>query len=327
MLRLAKLIAGLAALMVLAPVAGHADDYPSRPITIIVPFSAGGGSDVVARIIADGLDKQLGQRVIIENVTGAGGTTGVRRAAQAAPDGYTMVTISPGTHSAAPALYKNLGYDPINGFEVVGLTGSTPIVLVARDGIPAKNMAEFVAYLKAHEKTVTLAHVGPGSMTHLSCSMLDSIIGINPVAASYRGTPPLMQDLLSGRVDYTCQQPNGVISLVNEGKIRAFAVADDRRSPSMPDVPTADEVGYPGFKSTAWAGLVMPKGTPDAIVNKVNQALSKVLDNPNVIKRMADLGVTPMRPEQRSRQYQLDFMKKELERYTTLMHKIGIKPQ
>jgi tripartite-type tricarboxylate transporter receptor subunit TctC len=157
--------------------------------------------------------------------------------------------------------------------------------------------------------------------------MLDSIIGINPVAASYRGTPPLMQDLLSGRVDYTCQQPNGVISLVNEGKIRAFAVADDRRSPSMPDVPTADEVGYPGFKSTAWAGLVMPKGTPDAIVNKVNQALSKVLDNPNVIKRMADLGVTPMRPEQRSRQYQLDFMKKELERYTTLMHKIGIKPQ
>jgi tripartite-type tricarboxylate transporter receptor subunit TctC len=133
--------------------------------------------------------------------------------------------------------------------------------------------------------------------------------------------------LLSGRVDYTCQQPNGVISLVQEGSVRAFAVADDRRSPSMPDVPTSDEVGYPDFKSTAWAGLVMPKGTPDAIVNKVNQALSKALDDPNVIKRLAALGVTPMRPEQRSREYQLDFMKKEMERYTTLMHKIGIQPQ
>jgi len=327
MLKSVKLLAGLAALLTLCSAPGRADDYPTRPITIIVPFSAGGGADVIARIIADGLDKQLGQRVIIENVTGAGGTTAVRRAAQAAPDGYTMVTVTPGTHAAAPAMYKNLGYDPVNGFEMVGLTGTTPIVLVARADLPAKNMAELVAYLKANEKKVTLAHVGPGSMTHLACSMLDSIIGINPVAAAYRGTPPLMQDLLTGRVDYTCQQPNGVISLVKQGSIRAFVIADDQRTPSLPDVPNADEAGYPGFKSTAWNGLVMPKGTPDAIVNKVNQALAKALDDPNVIKRFESLGVAAVRPDQRSRQYLHDFMKSEMERYTTLIKKIGIEPQ
>ncbi len=197
MFRPSMLVAAVAALLTLTGAAARADDYPNRPITVIIPYSAGGGSDVLNRVIADALEKQLKQRVLIENVTGAGGTTGVRRAAQAAPDGYTMVSVSPGTHSAAPAMYKDLGYDPIKSFEMVGLTGGTPIVLVARSTIPAKTMPELVAYLKAHEKEVTLAHVGPGSMTHLACSMFDAIIGIDPVSVAYRGTPPLMQDLLA----------------------------------------------------------------------------------------------------------------------------------
>jgi tripartite-type tricarboxylate transporter receptor subunit TctC len=327
MLKGPALAVGLGVLLALAPASGQAQDYPTRPITIIVPFTAGGGGDVVARAVAEALDKQLGQRVVIENVTGAGGTTGVRRAAQAAADGYTMVTVSPGTHAAAPALYKNLGYDPIDGFEMVGLTGATPIVLVSRSAVPAKNMKEFVAYLKANEKTTTLAHVGPGSMTHLACSMLGAIVGVNPVAASYRGTPPLMQDLIGGRVDYTCQQPNGVIGLLQKGDIRAYVVADSRRSPALPDVPTADEVGMPDFKSTAWNGLVMPKGTPDAIVNKVNQALSKALDDPALLKRFEALGVTAMTPNERSRAFQKKFMTSERDRYTALIRKIGINPQ
>lgn len=327
MFRPSTLTAVFAAFLAFAGGAAHAQDYPNRPITIIVPYSAGGGGDVTARITADGLEKVLKQRVVVENITGAGGTTGIRRASQAAPDGYTMATVAPGTHASAPALFKDLGYHPIDSFEMVGLTGTTPIVLVARKGIPAKNLTEFIAYLKANEKTVTLAHVGPGSMTHLACSMFDSIIGINPTAVPYRGTPPLMQDLLGGRVDYTCQQPNGVIGVVNKGDVNAYVIADSRRSPSMPNVPTSDEAGLPAFKSSSWNGLVMPKGTPDAIVNKINAALNQVLSDPEVVKRFAAVDITVRPPNERSREFQAKFMKAEMESYTALMRKIGMQPQ
>jgi tripartite-type tricarboxylate transporter receptor subunit TctC len=327
MFRISMLVASLAAALALTAATSKADEYPSKPITIIVPYSAGGGADVIVRVAADALEKEFKQRVIVENVTGAGGTIGVRRAAHAAPDGYTLVTVSPGTHAAAPALYKDLGYDPLKDYEKAGLTGTTPIVLVTRKGLPVKNLKEFAEYLKANEKKVTLAHVGPGSMTHLSCSMFDSIVGVNPTAAAYRGTPPLMQDLLGGRVDYTCQQPNGIIGLVNKGDIIALAVADDHREVSLPNVPDADEAGFPGFKATAWNGLVMPKGTPDAVVNKFNKALAKVLSDPAVVKQYANIGVTVRPPEQRTREFQRKFMEQEYVRYTTLMKKIGIKPQ
>ncbi len=167
----------------------------------------------------------------------------------------------------------------------------------------------------------------PGSMTHLACSLLDSIVGVNPTAVAYRGTPPLMQDLLGGRVDYTCQQPNGVIGLVKKGDIKAIAIADTRREPSLPGVPTGAEQGMPGFVSTAWNGLVMPKGTPDAIVNKFHDALQKALAEPEIVKRYAAIGVTVFPPEERTRDYQLKFMKEEEVKYTTLMKKIGIQPQ
>ncbi|HEY4193222.1 MAG TPA: tripartite tricarboxylate transporter substrate binding protein [Mesorhizobium sp.] len=321
-----SLLAAMAISLAFGAVA-KAQDYPNRPITIIVPYTAGGGADVVARITADGLERQLKQRVIIENVTGAGGTTGIRRAANAAPDGYTMMTVSPGTHSAAPALYKDLGYDPIKSFEMVGLTATQPLVLIVRKELPVSNLKEFVTYLKAHEKTVTLAHVGPGSMTHLGCTMFDALVGVNPTAAPYRGTPPLMQDLLGGRVDYTCQQPNGVIGFVQKGEVKALAVAGDKRMPSLPNVPTSDEAGMPDFKSSAWNALAMPKGVPDAIVNKVNAALNKALNDPDVIKRFATLDLVVPPPEERSREYMLKFMKIELDRYVDLMRKAGVEPQ
>ncbi|HEY4139814.1 MAG TPA: tripartite tricarboxylate transporter substrate binding protein [Pseudolabrys sp.] len=322
-----KLLAAIALSLTLGCLPAKAQDYPNRPITIIVPYTAGGGADVVARITADGLERELKQRVIIENVTGAGGTTGIRRAANAAPDGYTMMTVSPGTHSAAPALYKDLGYDPIKSFEMVGLTATQPLVLIVRKELPVNNLKEFVAYLKAHEKTVTLAHVGPGSMTHLGCTMFDALVGVNPTAAPYRGTPPLMQDLLGGRVDYTCQQPNGVIGFVQKGEVKALAVAGDKRMPSLPNVPTSDEAGMPDFKSSAWNALAMPKGVPDAIVNKVNAALNKALNDPDVIKRFATLDLSVPPPEERTREFQRKFMQSELDRYVDLMRKAGVEPQ
>jgi tripartite-type tricarboxylate transporter receptor subunit TctC len=251
----------------------------------------------------------------------------VRKVAHSAPDGYTLTTVSPGTHAAVVALYKDPGYDPIKSFTPVGLTGSSPIVLVIRKDIPANTLKEFAAYLKANESKVTLAHVGPGSMTHLGCSMFDAIVGVNPASAPYRGTPPLMQDLLGGRVDYTCQQPNGVIGLLSKGDIKALAVADDHRDPFMPNVPDADEAGFPGFKSTAWNGFVMPAGTPEAIVNKFNATLNKVLSDPEVVKRYKAIGITVNPPKQRSRAYMAKFMQSEIERYTTLIKKIGLKPQ
>lgn len=320
------LLAAMAASLAFG-VAAKAQDYPTKPITIIVPYTAGGGADVVARITADGLERELKQRVIIENVTGAGGTTGIRRAANAAPDGYTMMTVSPGTHSAAPALYKDLGYDPIKSFEMVGLTATQPLVLIVRKELPVNNLKEFVAYLKANEKTVTLAHVGPGSMTHLGCTMFDAIVGVNPTAAPYRGTPPLMQDLLGGRVDYTCQQPNGVIGFVQKGEVKALAVAGDKRMPSLPNVPTSDEAGMPDFKSSAWNALAMPKGVPDAIVNKVNMALNKALSDPDVVKRFATLDLAVPPPEERSREFMRKFIQAEMDRYVPLMKKAGVEPQ
>lgn len=327
MLRGSALIATVFAALALTAASAQADDYPNRPITIVVPFSAGGGADVVARVAADALSKEFKERVIVENVTGAGGTIGVRRVAHAAPDGYTLTTVSPGTHAAAAALYKDPGYDPIKSFVPVGLTGSSPIVLVIREGIPANTLKEFAAYLKANERKVTLATVGPGSMTHLGCSMFDALVGVNPAAAAYRGTPPLMQDLLGGRVDYTCQQPNGVIGLVAAGKIKALAVADGHRDPYMPNVPDADEAGFPGFKSTAWNGFEMPAGTPEAIVDKFHAALAKVLSDPEVVKRYAAIGITVTPPDQRTREYMAKFMESELVRYTALIKKIGLQPQ
>lgn len=321
------LLATIALSLTLGCLAANAQDYPNKPITIIVPYSAGGAGDVVARIAADGLERELKQRVIVENVTGAGGTTGIRRAANAAPDGYTMLTVAPGTHSAAPALYKDLGYDPIKSFEMVGLTAGQPVVLVVRKDLPVKNLKEFVTYLKANEKTVTLAHVGPGSMTHLACTMFDAIVGVNPTAAPYRGTPPLMQDLLGGRVDYTCQQPNGIIGFVQKGEVKALAIAGNKRSPSLPDVPTSDEAGMPEFKSSAWNGLAMPKGVPEAIVNKVNQALNKALNDPEVVKRFANLDLAVPPPEERTREFQRKFMQAEMDRYVDLMRKAGVEPQ
>jgi tripartite-type tricarboxylate transporter receptor subunit TctC len=285
-----RFLAALTATVALAlPAAGHAA-WPERPITMIVPFAAGGPTDVVARIVAEHMGRTLGQQVIVENVAGAGGTTGSLRAAQAKPDGYTIEMGHMGTHGAAPGAYPELKYDPVKDFEPIGLAAGTPIVIVVRKDFPAKDLKEFVAYIKKSSDKLNEAHAGTGSVSYTTCSLFNMITGAKPTRVAYRGTGPALNDLVAGQVDYMCDQIVNLVPQIQAGTIKAYAVALPARSPALPDVPTTKEAGLPEFEVTAWNALFAPKGTPKDIVQKFNAALVKALDDANTRKRLLDLG-------------------------------------
>src|SRR3981189_850555 len=264
--------------------------YPERPITLIVPFAAGGPTDVVARIVGDNMSRALGQQIVIENVTGAGGTTGTSRAAQATPDGYTIMMGHMGTHGAAPAVYPNLKYDPVKDFLPIGLAAGTPILIVARKNFPAKDLKEFVTYAKANSEKLNEAHAGVGSVSFTTCSLLNSILGIKPTRVPYQGTGPALNDLVGGQVDYMCDQIVNLTPQIQAGSIKAYGIATEKRSPALPDVPTTKEGGLPEFQVSAWNALFAPKGTPKEVVTKLNGALVKALDDETTRKRLLDLG-------------------------------------
>jgi tripartite-type tricarboxylate transporter receptor subunit TctC len=264
--------------------------YPDRPVTVIVPFAAGGPTDVVARIVADHMSRTLGQQLVVENVAGAGGTTGTTRAAQAAPDGYTIIMGHMGTHGAAPAAYPDLKYDPAKDFAPIGLAAGTPIVIVARKDFPAKDLAGFVAVLKKDSEKLNEAHAGTGSVSFTTCSLLNSIVGAKPTRVAYRGTGPALNDLVGGQVDYMCDQIVNLVPQIQAGSIKAYAVALPARSPALPDVPTTKEGGLPEFQVSAWNALFAPKGTPPEIVMKLNGALVAALDDAATRKKLLDLG-------------------------------------
>jgi tripartite-type tricarboxylate transporter receptor subunit TctC len=278
-----------AALLGLSAGAAHAA-YPERPITLIVPFAAGGPTDVVARIVGDHMSRTLGQQIVVENVTGAGGTTGTTRAAQATPDGYTIMMGHMGTHGAAPAVYPNLKYDPQKDFLPIGLAAGTPILIVAKKNFPPKDLKEFASYAKANSEKLNEAHAGVGSVSHTTCSLLNSILGIKPTRVPYQGTGPALNDLVGGQVDYMCDQIVNLTPQIQAGSIKAYAIATEKRSPALPDVPTTKEGGLPEFQVTAWNALFAPKGTPKEIVTKLNDALVKALDDEATRKRLLDLG-------------------------------------
>ena len=279
------------ALAALALAAGPARAaYPERPITMIVPFAAGGPTDVVARIVAEHMSRTLGQQVVIENVAGAGGTTGIQRASQAAPDGYTIMMGHMGTHGAAPAVYPDLKYDPAKDFAPVGLAAGTPIVLVARKDFPAKDLKELVAYVKANSEKLNEAHAGVGSVSYTTCTLFNSLLGAKPTRVVYRGTGPALNDLVAGQVDYMCDQIVNLVPQIQAGTIKAYAVALPERSPALPDVPTTKEAGLPEFQVTAWNAIFAPKGTPPAIVKRLSTALLAALDDAATRKRLLDLG-------------------------------------
>ena len=278
-----------AALLGLSAGSAHAA-YPERPITLIVPFAAGGPTDVVARIVGDHMSRTLGQQVVVENVTGAGGTTGTTRAAQATPDGYTIIMGHMGTHGAAPAVYPNLKYDPLKDFVPIGLAAGTPILIVAKKSFPPKDLKELITYAKANSEKLNMAHAGVGSITHFTCLLLNSILGIKPTRVPCQGTGPALNDLVGGQVDYMCDQIVNLTPQIQAGSIKAYAIATEKRSPALPDVPTTKEGGLPEFQVSAWNALFAPKGTPKEVVTKLNGALVKALDDETTRKRLLDLG-------------------------------------
>jgi len=266
------------------------DNYPSRTITLIVPFPPGGPSDVVARIIADGMGRVLDQTVIIENVGGAGGTIGGARVAAATPDGYILLAGSMGSQVSAPVLTPSIRYDPIKDFEPIGLTANAPVAVVARKDFPAKDLKEFIAYVKANGDNVKQAHGGVGSSSHMACLLFTTELGLKPKLIPYRGTGPALGDLIGDHVDFFCDQVVSVAPAVKGKSIRAYVVSGDDPSPALPGVPSAKQAGIPAFQLSIWSAMYAPKGTPKEIVDKLAGALDKALDDPKVAKRIVDLG-------------------------------------
>lgn len=296
-----------------------AQNYPTRPITMIVPFAAGGPTDVIARIVGEHMSKTLGQQIIVENVIGAGGTTGITRGAKAKPDGYTIMMGHMGTHGAAPALYPKLQYDPTKDFAPIGIAAGTPIVIVSKKALPAKDLKEFIAYLKKNQDKVNQAHAGTGSVSHTTCALFNSLIGVKPTLIGYSGTGPVMNDLVGGHVDYACDQIVNLVEQIKAGNIKAYAIATPERSPSLPDVPTTKEAGLPDYQVSAWNAIFAPKDTPQAVVDRLSAALIKAQDDAGTRKRMLDLGGVLPQGDERTPAYLGEFVKKEVARWTPIL--------
>ncbi|MEA2876486.1 MAG: hypothetical protein QOF14_1682 [Hyphomicrobiales bacterium] len=313
----------LAALIFAAMPSANAQDYPAKPITLIVPFAAGGPTDVISRIIGEHMSRTLGQQFVIENALGAGGTTASTRAKRAAPDGYTLITGHMGTHAASVALYPKLQYDPRTDFEPVGLIAGTPILVLAKKDFPARDLKEFVAYVKANEKTLNNAHAGVGSVSFTTCLLLNSIMGVKPTTIPFNGTGPSMNALVGGQVDYMCDQIVNAVPQVKGGTIKAYAIATAERNPSLPDVPTAKEAGLPEYEASAWNALFAPKGTPKAVVDKLTDALSKALDDEGVRKRLLDLGSDIPGPDRRGPAALSALVKSEVDKWGKVIKEAG----
>ena len=294
-------------------------DYPKRNITMIVPFAAGGPTDVVARIVSDHMARTLGQTILIENVVGAGGTTGAGRAARASNDGYTVIMGHMGTHAAAVALYANLSYKPDVDFEPVGLAAGTPILILTKKDFPAKDLKEFVAYVKANNTKLNMAHAGVGSVSHTTCLLLSSILQVKPIAVPFNGTGPAMNALVGGQVDYMCDQIVNAVPQIQAGTIRAFAIGTPERSPVLPDVPTTTEAGLPQYQASAWNAVFAPKGTPKEVTQKLADALDKALDDPAVRKRLLDLGSDIPGKDRRGPQALGTLVKGEIDKWTPII--------
>jgi tripartite-type tricarboxylate transporter receptor subunit TctC len=288
-----------------------AQSFPARPLTLVVPFAAGGPSDVAGRIVAQGLSEKLGQQVIVENPAGAGGTLGSLRVAKAPPDGYQFVIGNSGTHAWSQALYKKPPYNTVTDFAPLGLIVEAPRAIIAPKNFPANTLPELIAYVKANQSTVKYGSAGAGSASHVSCILLNAALGIDVVHIPYRGLGPAMQDLIAGRIDYMCDSPSTSGPQIETNNVKAIATTGAKRTSVLPDVPTAREQGI-DFEVTAWQGLFLPKDTPARIVQHLNQGLSAALDLPFVRGRFKALGEDVAPPERRSPEYFAKFVAAEI---------------
>jgi len=301
-----------------------AQTYPSRPITMVVPFAAGGPTDVLGRVIAQRMSEVLGQQVVIENVGGAGGMTGSNRVKSAKPDGYTMVVGTVGTHAQNQTLYKKPLYNSVTQFTPAALIAEVPIVLIVRKDLPVKDFKEFVAYAKANQGKMQFGSAGAGSATHLGCVVLNSALGINPTHVPYRGTGPAMQDLVAGRIDYLCEIISTAKPQIDGGKVKALAIMTKDRSPVLPDLPTALEQGTPGVEAYTWNAIFLPKGVPADIVKKLNDAAVAAMNTPAVKDKMQALGAMVVAPDRRSPEYLDKFLKSEIAKWAVPIKASGV---
>jgi tripartite-type tricarboxylate transporter receptor subunit TctC len=313
----------LAAVAGLAATGAQAQGYPTRPITMIVPFAAGGPTDVIARIVSDHMSRTLGQQIVIENVAGAGGTTGITRAAQSQPDGYTIMMGPMGTHGAAPARYPNLKYDPAKDFAPIGVAAGTPIVIVAKKDFPANDLKGFLDYLKANGDKVNMAHAGVGSVSHSTGIFFNSVVKVKPTMVAYRGTGPALNDLMGNTVDFMTDQIVNVAPQIQGNNIKAFAIATPERSPVLPNVPTTKEVGLEGYEVSAWNAVFAPKATPPDVVKKLSDALIKSLEDENTKKRLLDLGGVLPTATERTPEGLQKLVESEVARWTPVLKAAG----
>lgn len=318
-----KAVLALAAVAGLAATGVQAQNYPTRPITMVVPFAAGGPTDVIARIVGDHMSRTLGQQVVIENVAGAGGTTGITRAAQSQPDGYTIMMGHMGTHGAAPALYPNLKYDPAKDFAPIGVAAGTPIVIVARKDFPANDLKGFLDYLKTNGEKVNMAHAGVGSVSHSTGIFFNSVVKVKPTMVAYRGTGPALNDLMGNTVDFMTDQIVNVAPQIQGNNIKAFAIATPQRSPVLPNVPTTKEAGLEGYEVSAWNAVFAPKGTPPDVVKKLSDALIKSLEDETTKKRLLDLGGVLPTAAERTPEGLQKLVESEVARWTPVLKAAG----
>jgi tripartite-type tricarboxylate transporter receptor subunit TctC len=292
-----------------------AQDWPVRPVTMVVSFAAGGGADVMGRILARRLSELIGRQVIVENVGGAGGMTGTSRVARAAPDGYELALGSVGTHAYNQTLYKQPLYDAATDFAPVALIAETPQLLVTRKDLPVGDLREFIAYAKANQAHMQYGSAGTGSPTHLACSLLNAVIGVDVTHIPYRGAAPTMQDLLAGRIDYQCPNTTVALPQIESAAIKPIAILTRERSPILPDLASAYEQGLTDFEASIWYALFLPKGTPEPIVRKLHDAAVAAMETPAVQARLKDIGATVVAPERRSPEYLQKFVESEIAKW------------
>lgn len=318
-----KLLRLISTLLLLGAVPALAQDFPNRPITIVVPFAAGGPGDIIARLIGQAMSTNLGQSVVVENALGAGGTVGTHRVARAAPDGYTILLMHTG-QATSVSLYKKLPYDPVNDFEKIGLVTDVPMILVGKPDSQAKDLKELIAHVKQNGDKVLFAHSGVGSAAHLCGLVFMSATGTTMTTVPYKGGGPALNDVMGNRIDVYCDPATGPTPHIQAGKLKGYAVTTKTRLKTLPDMPTTAEAGFPGIEVSTWYGLYAPRGTPKPIVDRLSTSLQAALKDPTVISRFAQLSMEPVSQE-RATPAALDaFLKAEVAKWATIIKASGV---
>ena len=320
--RLATVLSGLVLGLAVAGTLG-AQTWPERTITAIVPYAAGGGSDVVTRIVVEQVSKDLGQSVIVENVTGAGGATGTLRGRNARPDGYTIGFAHMGTHASAVGTNPKLPYDPRTDFDYIGIAAISHSMIIVRKDFVADTLSEFIAYAREKGKGLKMAHNGVGSLSHLNCLYFFQLIGVDPTFVVYRGYAQTVNDILSGAVDGTCDFVISARNHIQAGALKAYGLANPERSPLLPEVATSKEGGLPEFLCEGWFGFYTPKGLPPSVLARLREAFAKALDDPGVVKRINDIGGELPKTADRGGDRMLEIVKRDIERWVAVVRKGG----